>query len=180
MKYMQIYSCATNDGPGFRVSLYVSGCRNHCIGCHNPESWDFTCGTDFTTTTISKILTMLDRDHISGLTIAGGEPFEEENQEILVDLVKAFDARFPDKDLWVYTGYEWADLVEISGKKHIDVTCEILDHVDVLVAGPFIQQLRDISTNNLWRGSTNQRCIDVKRSLEQNKIVYLTNIPNNK
>lgn len=178
MKYMHIFSCSTSDGPGFRVSLYVSGCRNHCIGCHNPESWDFNAGTEYTIDTYNEILAMCDHPYIQGLTICGGEPFEEENQAKLVKLVLDYKRKFPNKDLWIYTGYELEDLLDL-GRKHTDFTNLILSNTDVLVTGPFILDLRDISPNNLWRGSTNQRCLNMPETLKQGKKVFVEGIPNN-
>ena len=176
MNYLTIYKDSIADGPGFRVSLYVSGCRNHCPGCHNPESWNFAAGKEFTNQVLIEILSFGKENYIKGLTIAGGEPFEEENQKELLSLVKTFKEQFPDKDIWCYTGYEFIDL---KTKKHTEYTDKLLSYIDVLVVGPFILAERDISDANRWRGSRNQRVLDLPKTLEAGEIVYLENIPNN-
>ena len=178
MNYMHIYNETISDGVGIRVSLYVSGCRNKCKGCHNPESWDFCYGKPFTVETEDEILQLLKNPLIDGLTICGGEPMEEENQEGILDLLVKVKQNFPNKNIWCYTGYEFADLLA-DGKKHIDITDKILSLIDVMVVGPFILELRDISSNNPWRGSTNQRVIDVQKSLKENRLIPLPWIINN-
>lgn len=176
MNYLTIYKDSISDGPGFRVSLYISGCRNHCPGCHNPESWDFKAGKKFDNSIIKEILGFCTKNYIKGLTIAGGEPFEEENQKELLLLVKAFKEQLPEKDIWCYTGYEFEDL---KTKKRTEYTDTLLSYIDVLVVGPFILSERDISDDNRWRGSRNQRVLDLPKTLETGKIIYLENIPNN-
>ena len=179
MNYLNIYRDCISDGPGVRVSLYVSGCRNHCPGCHNTESWDFAAGKEFTDTILQDILDFSDHEYIKGLTICGGEPFEEENQESVCLVCRAFKEKFPKKDIWIYTGYEFRDLIQ-GGKKYVSgITYEIMDLASVLIVGPFIQEQRDISDENRWRGSRNQRLILSKESMLKQKPVYLENIPNN-
>ena len=162
MNYIKIYKTAITDGPGFRVSLYVSGCRNHCEGCHNPESWDFNFGKLFNQDTENELLEALKPSYIAGLTICGGEPMEEENQKVIVNVVKHVREAFPNKTIWCYTGYELEDLKE-GGRKHTEVTNEILNNLDVIITGPFVLELRDITENNKWRGSTNQKIIYLKK-----------------
>ena len=189
MNYSVIYKDTISDGPGFRVSLYISGCRNHCKGCHNPETWDFNFGKPFTKDTWEEIFDAVSKPYIKGLTIAGGEPFEEENQKELLPFLCEFSRRFSpkEKDIWVYTGYEFKDLIDVEpdkskNKKYIEnVTICLLGLIDVLVAGPFILEQRDISDANRWRGSKNQRVIDVTKTLlsPDCKLVYVEGIPNN-
>lgn len=162
MNYIKIYKTAITDGPGVRVSLYVSGCRNHCKGCHNPESWDFNFGKVFNQESLNELLDAIKPSYIAGLTICGGEPFEEENQKVLVDVIKKVRQTYPNKNIWCYTGYEYEDLLE-GGKKHIEVTKDMLKYIDVLITGPFILELMDITENNKWRGSTNQKIIDLNK-----------------
>lgn len=169
MYYGQLIEDCVSDGPGFRVSLYVSGCRNRCKGCHNPEGRNFKFGQEFTEATIDKIINLLNKEYISGLTLCGGEPMEPENQEVLIHLIKRVKERFPNKSIWCYTGYEWEDVKDSILNKYIDV----------MVVGPFVLKERDITYDNLWRGSRNQRIVDVQRSLSEGKKVLLKNIPNN-
>ena len=178
MNYLKIYKDSISDGPGFRVSLYISGCRNHCPGCHNPESWNFNAGKLFDKQAIDEILDLCSKPYISGLTIAGGEPMEQENQAVLADLVNEVKFRYPAKAIWCYTGYELDDLFP-GGKKNCKYTAKLLRNIDVLVVGPFILEQRDISDDNRWRGSRNQRVLDLPKTLETGKIIYLENIPNN-
>lgn len=177
-RYLQINKCSLADGPGVRVSVYMSGCRNHCPGCHNSKSWDFTSGTEFDEFTVAEILELLSSDYISGLTLCGGEPMEPENQEVLANLVWWAKEKYPTKTIWCYTGYEFEDLLK-DGKKYGPYTDMLLNDIDVLVVGKFELDKRDITKENLWRGSTNQRVIDVQESLKQNKKIFLKNIPNN-
>ena len=169
MYYGQLIEDCVSDGPGFRVSLYVSGCRNCCKGCHNPEGRNFKFGQEFTEATIDKIINLLNKEYISGLTLCGGEPMEPENQEVLIHLTKRVKERFPNKSIWCYTGYEWEDVKDSILNKYIDV----------MVVGPFVLKERDITCDNLWRGSRNQRIVDVQRSLIEGKKVLVKDMPNN-
>ena len=169
MYYGQLIEDCVSDGPGFRVSLYVSGCRNRCKGCHNPEGRNFNFGQEFTEATIDKIINLLNKEYISGLTLCGGEPMEPENQEVLIHLIKRVKERFPNKSIWCYTGYEWEDVKDSILNKYIDV----------MVVGPFVLKERDITCDNLWRGSRNQRIVDVQRSLSEGKKVLVKDMPNN-
>lgn len=178
MKYSQIYKQTVSDGVGIRVSLYVSGCRNHCPGCHNPESQDFEYGKEFTLATMNEVISALTPSYITGLTLCGGEPMELENQKELKNLAKLVKAHLPKKTIWCYTGYEFSDL-RPGGKRYAEDTDDLLNNLDVLVIGPFIQDKRDITKNNKWRGSTNQRVINVPDSLKVGKPIPVIGIPNN-
>lgn len=159
MNYSNIKYIDTADGPGVRVSLFVSGCRNHCKGCFNEVTWDFNYGEPFTEIEENEILEACDKEYISGLTLLGGEPFEEENQVVLVNLIKKFKERFPEKNIWMYTGYVLEKDLLPGQRKHVDgVTGLILDSIDTLVDGPFILAERNLSLK--FRGSNNQRILD--------------------
>ena len=161
MNYCEIKPIDIANGEGVRVSLFVAGCTHHCPGCFNESTWDFEAGEPFTEEVEDRILTMLDPPYISGLTLLGGEPFEPANQRALMPLIRRMAERFGDtKDLWAYSGYVYdRDLIP-GGRAHCDVTDELLSHVDVLVDGPFIQSLKDISLR--FRGSSNQRILHLK------------------
>ncbi len=160
------------NGPGVRVSLFVSGCRHHCKGCFQPETWDFTFGTEYTDRTTEEILEALEPEYINGLTVLGGEPFEPENQRELYYLYKKVRAYFPNKTIWVYSGYTLdKDLLQEGAFARCDLTDEILGMIDVLVDGEFELERKNIMLK--FRGSENQRLIDVKRSLEENKVVII-------
>ena len=157
MFYGNIKKLDIANGDGVRVSLFVSGCRNCCPGCFQPETWDFCHGSPFTAATEAEILAALDKPFVSGLTVLGGEPFEEENQIALAPFLQRVRRAFPQKTVWCYTGYVYeADLLP-GGRKHIDVTDELLACIDVLVDGPFIEAQKDISLQ--FRGSRNQRIL---------------------
>ena len=159
MNYSNIKYIDTADGPGVRVSLFVSGCRNHCKGCFNEVTWDFNYGEPFTEIEENEILEACDKEYIFGLTLLGGEPFEEENQVVLVNLIKKFKERFPEKNIWAYTGYVLEKDLLPGQRKHVDgVTGLILDSIDTLVDGPFILAERNLSLK--FRGSNNQRILD--------------------
>ncbi|MBP5283685.1 MAG: anaerobic ribonucleoside-triphosphate reductase activating protein [Treponema sp.] len=158
MYYGTIKKTDIADGLGVRVSLFVSGCRNHCKGCQNMETWNFKYGKEFTAETEEEILKALEPDYIAGLTVLGGEPFEEENQEVLAPFLERVKEKFPKKDIWCYTGYVYAtDLLPSDGKKHTEFTKRMLDCINILVDGPYIEELRDISLN--FRGSSNQQIL---------------------
>ena len=169
MNYATIKYYDIANGPGVRVSLYVSGCRNHCKGCFNPATWDFKYGEPFTEDVIQKIFKGLEPDYIKGFSLLGGDPFEPENQLALVDFMERLKKQFPDKSVWAWTGYNFeADL--LAGKKgDIDVTMRILKCLDVLVDGRFVEDLKN--PDLLFRGSSNQRVILVKPSLEKDEVV---------
>ncbi|MBR1911420.1 MAG: anaerobic ribonucleoside-triphosphate reductase activating protein [Treponema sp.] len=162
MRYGTIKKHDIADGEGVRVSLFVSGCRNRCKGCFQPETWDFCYGQEFTWQEEDEILEALKPDYISGLTVLGGEPFEEENQIVLTPFLQRVRNTFPQKTIWCYTGYVYDTDLQSGGKKHINCTDEMLSYIDVLVDGPFIEELKDISL--AFRGSSNQRILHLKNS----------------
>ena len=158
MKYGNIKLIDSSNGQGVRVSLYVSGCRNHCKGCFNEATWDFDYGEEFTPIQENEIIEACKKSFISGLTILGGEPMEEENQTALLPFIKKFKEECPDKTLWMFTGYVYEKDLVNGGKKCLEnVTNEILDAVDVLVDGPFILEKKDLTL--AFRGSRNQRLL---------------------
>ena len=152
MNYGRLNKTDIANGPGVRVSLFVSGCRNRCKGCFQPETWDFNYGEEFTLKTFIEIDNALDPDYIDGLTILGGDPMEPENIEIVTALCESVKTTQPDKSIWIYTGYLYEDLRGL----------EIMRYIDVLVDGPFIESKKDISLQ--FKGSSNQRIIDVKKT----------------
>lgn len=176
MKYQKLYNESIVDGPGIRVALYVSGCPLRCPGCHNRSSWDFNSGEEYTEEVENNMISFLAKPYIKGLSLLGGEPLAKENIKTVAGIVERVKKQFPEKSIWVYTGYEWEDLPK---RDDFDLVNVLLNSTDVLVVGPFKRAERDISTNNLWRGSRNQRVIDVQRSLKENKKVFLEGIPNN-
>lgn len=169
MNYLNIKDFDIANGPGIRVSLWVSGCDVHCPGCHNPESWDFNAGKPFTQKTIDKIIEMLDSPVIRGLTVTGGHPLAFQNREWVYKLISQVRRQLPDKDIWLYTGYVMQIGNFIENAK-IDLRDDIVQMCDVIVDGPYVEEERDISL--LWRGSRNQRLIDVKKTMETQEFHY--------
>lgn len=168
MHYATIKNCDIANGPGVRVSLFVSGCTHHCKGCFNEVAWDFDYGEPFTQDTINTILEMLKPDYVRGLTLLGGEPFEPQNQEAIVELLRAIKRKYPEKSIWAFSGYLFEKIT--SGTLgNWDITKEYLSYLDVLVDGPFIEEKKNL--NLRFRGSENQRLIDVPASLRENKVV---------
>lgn len=158
------------NGPGIRVSLFVSGCRIHCKNCFNKVTWDFNYGKEFTKEVEESILEELKSPFITGLTILGGEPFEKENQQGLYPFIRRVRNEYPNKSIWMFSGYIFdKDIYPKDGKSHTDVTLSILSLIDVLVDGPFMEEKKNICLN--FRGSTNQRIIDVKETLKKKSIV---------
>lgn len=169
MNYAAIKNCDIANGPGVRVSLFVSGCTHHCKGCFNQIAWDFDYGQPFTRQTIDMILEMLRPGYIKGITLLGGEPFEPENQPALVELLRQIKATYPEKSVWAFSGYLF-DRDILAGKLgDPDITKEFLSYLEVLVDGPFVEEKKNLSLR--FRGSSNQRIIHVPSSLEQGKIV---------
>ena len=157
MYYGNIKNFDVADGLGVRVSLFVSGCRNCCPGCFNEATWNFKYGKEFTEETEKQILEALKPSHIQGFSLLGGEPFEEENQEVLAPFLEKIKAEFPQKDIWCWTGYVLEkDLLE-GGRKHTQYTDRMLSCIDVLVDGPFIQSKKNLMLE--FRGSENQRIL---------------------
>ena len=160
MNYADIKKVDVANGPGVRVSLFVSGCSHRCEGCFNPETWSFDFGTPFGEAEMEKILSFLNKDHIRGLSLLGGEPFEPENQTAVLELVKRVRERLPHKTIWCYSGYLFEELFAGSVGDH---SRELLELLDVLVDGPFVLAQKDLGLR--FRGSSNQRIIDVPASL---------------
>lgn len=170
MNYCQIIRADTANGEGFRLSLFVSGCRNHCPGCFQKETWDFNYGEPFTEQVQDQLLRELAQPFYEGITILGGEPFEPENQKILLPLLEKIHQQLPQKNVWIYTGYLFDADLSRGGKSYLDgITDKILALTDVLVDGRFMLDKADVSLN--YRGSSNQRIILVPQSLAQHKIV---------
>ncbi len=166
MNYAEIKNCDIANGPGVRVSLFVSGCTHRCPGCFNEVAWDFGYGKPFTQDTIDSILNMMRPNHIKGLTLLGGEPFEPENQGAIVELLRQVKKELPDKSIWAFSGYLF-DKDILSGR--LGNTREYLSYLDVLVDGPFIMEKKNLSLR--FRGSENQRLIDVPASLAAGEII---------
>ena len=169
MYYADIKSYDIANGEGCRITLFVSGCTNHCKGCFQPETWDFHYGQPYTKDTEEYILNLLQNPHIEGLTILGGEPFEPFNQAELVNLLHIVKQKFPLKNIWCFTGFVYDKDLLKGQRKHTNATDEMLSYIDVLVDGPFILQQRDISL--YFRGSRNQRILDMKQTLQTGSIV---------
>lgn len=163
MKYNHIYKADVVNGPGIRVSLFTQGCEIHCPGCFNSELWDFKGGMTYTNETTLFLLNLLKPDYISGLSILGGEPMSLVNRGELANLAHTIKEAYPEKTIWIWTGYLWENLI-----KEPYLTENLLSNIDVLVDGPFKEEYKDISLQ--WRGSSNQRIIDVQKSLTNNKI----------
>ena len=169
MNYAEIKNCDIANGPGVRISLFVSGCTHHCPGCFNQVAWDFDYGQPFTQQTIDQILEMLKPGYIKGLTLLGGEPFEPENQGAIVELLRQIKEKYPEKSIWAFSGYLF-DRDILSGRLgKWEITKEYLSYLDVLVDGPFVEAKKNLSLR--FRGSENQRIIDVPASLAANRIV---------
>lgn len=159
MYYGNIKKYDIADGPGVRVSLFVSGCRHHCKGCFNSETWDFNFGQPYTQETEQEILEALKPPYITGFTLLGGEPFEPENQVVLVKLLRKIREFYPKLNIWCYSGYLYdVDMME-GGRAYTDVTKEMLSYIDTLVDGPFIEAEKDLRLK--FRGSRNQRIINL-------------------
>ena len=167
MNYAALKKFDIANGPGVRVSLFVSGCRHHCKNCFNREAWDFNYGTPFTEDIENEILTELDKNHIKGLSLLGGEPFEPENRKALTNLHKKVKQKNPQKSVWCYTGFEFEKLTDPTA-------VELLSLIDVLVDGKFIEELK--SPELIFRGSSNQRILDVKKSIDTGKAIWLDGV----
>lgn len=157
MNYGNIKKYDIANGPGVRVSLFVSGCRHHCKGCFNSETWDFRYGSPFTQDVAEEILEALRPGYIRGFSLLGGEPFEPENQQVLVRLLRQIRSTYPEKDIWCYTGYLYDVDLAPGGKVFTDSTREMLSYIDVLVDGEFIEAEKDLTL--VFRGSRNQRIL---------------------
>ena len=169
MHYGNIKNYDIADGEGVRVTLFCSGCTNRCEGCFQPETWDFCYGKEYTKETEDQLIQMLTNPNIQGLTLLGGDTFEPSNQRTLITLLRRVKQELPTKDVWAYTGFVYEqDLLE-GQRKHTEVTDEMLSYIDVLVDGPFVIDEKDISL--YFRGSTNQRVIDMPKTLKSGNVV---------
>ena len=157
------------NGPGVRVSLFVSGCTHHCKECFNPETWDFGYGKLFDEKAEDEIIQYLKPDYIKGLTLLGGDPMEKVNQEALIPLLEKVKKEYPDKSIWCYTGYDFENDIKENMLENCEVTKKFMSYIDVLVDGEFKLELKDL--NLVFRGSSNQRIIMVKESLESGNII---------
>ncbi len=159
MNYGKIKPCDVANGEGVRVSVFVSGCPHHCKGCFNPELWNYDAGQEFNCETIAKLLILCEKPYITGLSLLGGEPLDPHNMSMMNILCHVFKARFPHKDIWCYTGYTWENIKQLF----------IMKYIDILVDGQFVEELKDPRLR--FRGSSNQRIIDVQKSRETKCIV---------
>lgn len=170
MNYGEIKKNDISNGIGVRTSLFVSGCRHHCKDCFNAQTWDFGFGEAFTEQTMMEILESCEPDWINGLSLLGGEPFEPENQRVLLPFLIMFKEKFPDKDIWCYSGFTFEEITgRAKSRAKTDVSAEMLSLIDVLVDGRFEESKKDISLK--FRGSSNQRIIDVQKTLSEKRIV---------
>lgn len=154
MRYANIKNLDIANGPGVRVSLFVSGCRRHCEGCFNSVAWDFEYGKEFTSRSLLELLRLIGNPHVAGLSVLGGEPLEPENRDTVCDICNAVKIEYPKKNIWMWTGYNFEDVKDLP----------VMKHIDILVDGPFILEKKDLSLS--YCGSSNQRVIDVQKSLE--------------
>lgn len=182
MRYASIRNLDISNGEGVGVSLFVQGCDRHCFNCFNPNTWDFNGGKEWTEETKNKFIKLIDRPYINRISILGGEPLAEQNLDEVLSLIKEIRISFPDKTIWLYTGFEWNQIMNIkvtqpffscqdleSKIQNVLKRQEIIKRCNVVVDGEYIDGQRDITLK--WRGSSNQRVIDVEQSLAQNKVV---------
>ncbi len=168
MHYGNIKNYDVANGVGVRVTLFVSGCTNHCENCFQPETWDFNYGNPFTREVEDEILAMLSPSCIHGLTVLGGEPFEVSNQRALHPFLLRVKEAYPNKSIWAFSGFTFEELTDANSPHHCDVTDYILSMLDVLVDGRYVDSLRNLSLK--FRGSSNQRLIDMKKTLASGEI----------
>lgn len=161
MYYSEIKNCDIANGEGIRVSLFVSGCTHKCKGCFNEIAWDFKAGEEFTCEVEDKILEMMSSSYINGLTLLGGEPFEVANQRGLLPFLRRVKEKYPDKNIWCYTGYTYETDLLSESRARCECTDEMLSYIDILVDGEFIEEKKDIRLK--FRGSSNQRILDLKK-----------------
>lgn len=186
MRFASMRNLDISNGEGVGVSLFVQGCNRHCFNCFNPDTWDFNGGKEWTEETKNKFIKLIDRPYINRISVLGGEPLAEQNLDEVLSLIKEIRISFPEKSIWLYTGFCWNDIMcsfaglqadcVVLDKKDIEVwekRRKIISNVDVLVDGEYIDEQRDLSLK--FRGSKNQRVIDVKQSLAQNKIILYCN-----
>ncbi len=161
MNYNKIRKMDISNGPGVRVSIFMQGCEFHCKNCFNPETWDFKKGKEFTDKTIERVLELAEKDYIAGLSILGGEPMHPKNRDNTLKMAKAFKEKYPDKNIWMWSGFQFENIKD----------CEVFNYIDVLVDGQYQDDLHDFRLK--YRGSANQRVIDVKKSLKSGRISLL-------
>ena len=166
MRFASIRSMDISDGEGIGVAIYTQGCPFKCYNCHNPETWDYDGGTEFTKEHIEKIISLMKPDYINHFSCLGGEPLIERNLKDLACLFKRIKEMYTNKKIWVWSGYEWEALYKIKNP----LLNEVLNYVDVLVAGPYIDSLRDLTLK--WRGSSNQIVIDMKKTATKIPVLY--------
>ncbi len=165
----EIITADSANGLGIRVSIFVSGCTNRCKGCFQPQTWDFEYGRPYTPEIEDLIISELSKSYYDGLTILGGEPFEQSNQREIVKLIRRIRTELPDRNIWIYTGFTYdKDLVK-GGCRYIECTDEILDNTDILVDGKFVEELKKITLK--FRGSSNQRIIDMRKTRASGKVI---------
>ena len=169
LNYADVKYPDTANGPGVRVSLFLSGCRHHCKDCFNPETWDFCYGKEFDEEVKTQIFSILEKSYVHGLTILGGEPMEPENQKPLFDFLHCVKKQFPDKTIWIYSGFTYEELLgEKESRGFTEYSRKILSLSDVLVDGLFESSLKDVRLK--FRGSSNQRIINLQKSLKTNNV----------
>ncbi len=173
MHYSTIKDCDIANGIGVRITLFVSGCTNHCKNCFQPQTWDFNFGEPFTEETEEKLLEMLKPDYINGLTLLGGEPMEPQNQRALVPFLKRVREAYPNKNVWCFTGFTYEVLKTDGSHPRCEVTDEMLSLIDVLVDGRYVDELKDLTLQ--FRGSSNQRLIDMVKTRENGEVTLLPN-----
>lgn len=173
MHYSTIKDCDIANGIGVRITLFVSGCTNHCKNCFQPQTWDFDFGEPFTEETEEKLLEMLKPDYINGLTLLGGEPMEPQNQRALVPFLKRVREAYPNKNIWCFTGFTYEILKTDGSHPRCEVTDEMLSLIDVLVDGRYVDELKDLTLQ--FRGSSNQRLIDMGKTRENGEVTLLPN-----
>jgi len=173
MHYSTIKDCDIANGIGVRITLFVSGCTNHCKNCFQPQTWDFDFGEPFTEETEEKLLEMLKPDYINGLTLSGGEPMEPQNQRALVPFLKRVREAYPNKNVWCFTGFTYEVLKTDGSHPRCEVTDEMLSLIDVLVDGKYVDELKDLTLQ--FRGSSNQRLIDMVKTRENGEVTLLPN-----
>lgn len=171
MNYGEIKPFDVADGPGVRVSLFVSGCTHRCRDCFQPETWDFSYGNKFTRETEDEILNYMKPGYIRGLTLLGGDPMEPGNQQALLPLLGRMRDEYPDKDIWCFTGYDFEKDIMAEMIRNCPFTEKFISYIDVLVDGPFIPELKDLTLK--FKGSSNQKTIDVKKSISSGKTIIL-------
>lgn len=168
MNFATIKPFDVANGPGVRVSLFVSGCTHRCKGCFNEEAWDFNYGEEFTSETLDRILTAIKPDYIKGFSLLGGEPFEPRNQVVLADVLETIKKTYPDKNIWCYTGYTYDEDLLTGRLCDKSITEKMLKNIDILVDGKFVEELKNLKLR--FKGSENQRIIDLRKTEESGKI----------